>query len=507
MVNTFVLSLISLSLVAQTPSASQGKMVRIPSRPETLSFRPIDFKVPNIREARTKLSNGISCYLVPDQMGQPIININITLKGGGYLDPQGKEGLAQIMGGLLRTGGTSRLTPSQLDERLEFIAAQANASLGDTSGQISMSVLSKDVQEGVSILMDMLTQPRFDSDRFELVKKNTLQAMQRRNDDTTSIERQQLGFLLRGEDYYGNRNATKASIDSITLEDIRTAHAQLIHPSNMIVSVSGKFDKTEILTLLNDTLGKLTESSTARISPEVPEGNYIGKPGIFVVDKDVNQGRVTINLPGVAAISEDYPSVLVMNSILGGGGFTSRLVKKIRSDEGLAYSAGSTFTSSVYVNRAGDFRALFQTKTRTVAYGTKLALAEIQKIRTELISAEELSVAKGSIIDGFPAQFANKSTIAGAFSSGEFSKRPDTWLETLRDRVNKVTREDVLRVAQKYLQLEKASILVVGNAKEMEEGDPKDHPGKLSEVGKFFGFNWSMVNLPLRDPMTMKPIK
>ncbi|MFM8987657.1 MAG: M16 family metallopeptidase [Holophagaceae bacterium] len=507
MLNHFVLSLISASLVAQTTSSVPPKKTGIPNRPEKLSFRSIDFKVPNVREARTQLANGSSCYLVPDPTGQPIININITLKGGGYLDPRGKEGLAQIMGGLLRTGGTTSLTPAQLDERLEFMAAQSNANLGDASGQISMSVLSKDIKDGMALLLEMLTQPRFDQDRFELSKKNIIQAMQRRNDDSTSIERQQLGFLLRSEDYYGNRNATKTSIDSITLEDVKAAHAQLIHPSNMIVSVSGRFDKSEMLNLLNNTIGKLTPTSTAKISSEVPEGAYIGKPGIFIVDKDVNQGRVTINLPGVAALSEDYPSVLVMNTILGGGGFTSRLVKKIRSDEGLAYSAGSTFTGSVYVNREGDFRALFQTKTRTVAYGTKLALAEIQKIRTALVSVDELNVAKGSIIDGFPAQFANKSTIASAFSSGEFSKRPDAWLETLRDRVNKVTREDILRVAQKYLQLEKASILVVGNAKEMEEGDVKDHPGKLSEVGASFGFNWAVTNLPLRDPMTMKPIK
>ena len=507
MLNRFVLSLISASLVAQTTTSVPTKKTSIPNRPEKLSFKPIDFKVPNVREARIKLANGLNCYLVPDATGQPIININITLKGGGYLDPQGKEGLAQIMGGLLRTGGTASFTPAQLDERLEFMAAQANGNLGDTSGQISISVLSKDIKEGMALLMEMLTQPRFAQDRFELSKKNSIQAMQRRNDDTTSIERQQLGFLLRGEDYYGNRNTTKASMDSITLEDVKSAHAQLIHPSNMIVSVSGKFDKPQMLSLLNDTIGKLTSTPTAKISPEVPTGAYIGKPGIFIVDKDVNQGRVTINLPGVAALSEDYPSVLVMNSILGGGGFTSRLVKKIRSDEGLAYSAGSTFTGSVYVDRTGDFRALFQTKTRTVAYGTKLALAEIQKIRTNLVSADELSVAKGSIIDGFPAQFANKSTIAGAFSSGEFAKRPDAWLETLRDRVNKVTREDILRVAQKYLQLEKASVLVVGNAKEMEEGDVKDHPGKLSEVGTSFGFNWAVTPLSLRDPMTMKPIK
>ncbi|MFM8430119.1 MAG: insulinase family protein, partial [Holophagaceae bacterium] len=104
------------------------------------------------------------------------------------------------MGGLLRTGGTTSLTPAQLDERLEFMAAQSNANLGDASGQISMSVLSKDIKDGMALLLEMLTQPRFDQDRFELSKKNIIQAMQRRNDDSTSIERQQLGFLLRSED-------------------------------------------------------------------------------------------------------------------------------------------------------------------------------------------------------------------------------------------------------------------------------------------------------------------
>lgn len=193
MLNRFVLSLISAALVAQTTTSVPTKKTSIPNRPEKLSFKSIDFKVPNVREARIKLANGLSCYLVPDATGQPIININITLKGGGYLDPQGKEGLAQIMGGLLRTGGTASFTPAQLDERLEFMAAQANSNLGDTSGQISMSVLSKDIKEGMALLMEMLTQPRFAQDRFELSKKNSIQAMQRRNDDTTSIERQQLG--------------------------------------------------------------------------------------------------------------------------------------------------------------------------------------------------------------------------------------------------------------------------------------------------------------------------
>lgn len=499
MIRSYIISLSLASMIVHGQA--------IPPRPEQLVFKPVTFKVPDVRKSRVKLSNGISTYLVTDNTSQPIVNFQITVRGGGYLDPIGKEGLAQIMGSLMRTGGTRSKTPAELDDKIEFMAAQAGSNFGDERGNLSMSVLTKDAKDGLLLLKEMLTEPRFNAEQFELIKKNILQGMQRRNDDTTSIERQQLGFLLRGEDYYGNRNITKASLDAISLDDVRSAHAQMFHPSNLIVSVSGRFDRAMILTLLNENLGTLKAAELSKVSPDVPYGAYLGAPGIYVVNKDVNQGRVTVNLPGVAALSEDYPSVLVMNTILGGGGFTSRLVKKIRSDEGLAYSAGSTFTGSTYVNREGDFRALFQSKTRTVAYGIRLTLAEMEKMRTAMVTPDELNVAKGAIIDGFPASFASTSAVASNFATGEFSKRPDEWLETLRDRVKKVTREDVLRAAKKYLALDKASILVIGNAKEIEEGDVKDHPGKLSEVGQAYGIKWNVVNLPLRDPMSMKAIQ
>lgn len=476
----------------------------IPDRPEKLTFKPLTFEVPKAKEARFKLKNGITAYLVPDPTGQPLVTVNVLIKGGSFLERPGKEGSASLMGSLLRSGGTEKTPADKLDEKLDFLAANLSTQLGETQGNASLNLLQKDAREGLSLLMEILTQPAFAQDRLDLAKKNARQQMERRNDDTTRIENQQKNLLLRGEGYYTNRDMTAASLEAITREDLKALHAKLLHPENLIVSVSGNFDRKAMQQLLNETLGTLKAGPQAQRSPKVPEGMFAAKPGLYVVHKDVNQGRVTMNLPGLRRQDADWAAVSVMNHILGGGGFTSRLVKKIRSDEGLAYSAGSYFTPGTFFK--GDFTALFQSKTRSVAYGIRLALAELDRMRTELVSEEELKVAKGAIIDGFPAQFSNKAAVAAAFAANDYSGLPDEWMETLRARVQAVTREDVQRVAKKYLQLDRMAILVVGNDKELEEGDVKDHPGKLSEVGKALGVAFPVTRLPLRDPLTLRPL-
>ena len=490
---------LTLGLVAATAATASAQA--IPDRPEKLTFKPMTFEVPKAKDARIKLKNGITAYVLPDPTGQPLVTVNLLIKGGSYQEAPGKEGSASLMGGLLRSGGTTRTPADQLDEKLEFLAANLMSNLGETQGMLMLNLLSKDAKQGLGLMVEVLTQPAFAQDRLDLAKKSLRQSMERRNDDSTAIEQQQLGYLLRGEAYYTNRKPTAASLDSITREDLQALHAKLIHPENFILSVSGNFERKAMEKLLNETFGTLKPGAKAQKSAAIPAATFAAKPGIYVVDKDVNQGRVTLNLPGLRRTDADYYAVTVMNHILGGGGFTSRLVKKIRSDEGLAYSAGSTFTPGLFF--PGDFRALFQSKSRSVAYGIRLALAEMEKVRTAPVSEEELTVAKGALVDGFPANFANKAAVAGAFATYDYAGlSADQLLGEFRAKVQAVTTADVQRVAQKYLTLDKVAILAVGKASDLEEGDVKDHPGKLSEVAKL-----PLVKLPLRDPLTLKPLK
>lgn len=493
-----------LAFAAGLACASPMPAQAIPDRPEKLVFKPVQFSVPKAKEHRVKLRNGITAYLVPDLNGQPLVSFDVFLKAGRWLDPAGKEGTAQLLGTLLRTGGTEASKADDLDEKLDTLASQSSGSLGETSGSLSMNLLAKDAKEGLGLLVEMLTRPAFQQDKLDLAKKNLRQQMERRNDDSTGIEGRELDYLLRGEGHPLNRLPTAASLDGITREDLKALHAQVLSPENLIVTVAGRFDRAETVKLLNETIGALKPGPQARGAGRPPAVPFAAKPGIYVVDKAVNQGRVTLNLSmqGLKWSDPDMAAVVVMNNVLGGGGFTSRFVKKIRSDEGLAYSAGTRAQAGQFPGDAGLFTALFQTKTRTVAYGVRLALAELEKMRKDGITEEELMVAKGSLTEGFPARFASKASIARTFASNEWTGLPDAYLEGYQARIQAVTREDVLRVAKKYLQTEHLAILCVGNAKEMEEGDVKDHPGTLAEVAKL-----PLARRPLRDPLTLKPMK
>jgi len=471
----------------------------IPDRPEKLKFPELKYEPPVGADYRVKLKSGPVVYLVPSTE-LPLVNLSISVRTGKYVAPKGKEGLAAAAGGLLASAGTKNRTAEELQERLAFLAARLRSSVGETAGSVSMNLLSKDLDEGMGILREVLTEPRFQQDRLDLFGKQQLSTMKQRNDDSRGLEGRNLLRLGYGENFFRNRIPTKASIESLTQDDLKGFHRDWFHPANFIVAVSGDFERADMVRRLNKLFANWPFKG--KRAPSIPTNKTFAKPGIYIVNKDVNQGRVSIILPGITRDNPDYYAIQVMNDILGGGGFTSRITNRVRSDEGLAYSAYSIFPGGTYFTRT--FVAGFQSKSRTVLYATSIVLEEMQKIAAQEVSDTEMKTAKNSFIQTFPQAFATKGQVAGSFANEEYTGRakanPD-YFKNYRAKVAAVTKADVKRVAKKYLSPEKVVILVVGKKEDILKGHP-DHPVKLKSLS-----NGPQMDLPLRDPFTLKPIK
>jgi zinc protease len=488
-------ALSACALACTLATASVARAADVAARPEELHFPALNYEPPRAADYRIVLPNGIVAYLVPDH-GVPLVNVQVLWRIDRDLDPSGKEGVADLTTYLLSRGGTKTMTAEQFEDRVAFLGAQVDAGPGGAT----LNVLSKDIDEGLALLTDALKHPRFQEDRLSLRKEQLLQAMKERNDASASIEDREWGFLLRGEQHWSNRFTTAASINAITAADLRALHDRYVGPKNFILAVSGDFDRAAMAKKLNAAFSGFPTPGENPGPPPAPTEQ--AKHGWYIVNKDVNQARVSFGIRALQRDDPDYYAAIVMNDILGGGGFASRLVNRIRSDEGLAYQVGSQFSEGVYY--AEPWRMVFQSKVRSTAYAAQLALQEINRIRDSLVTEDELATSKNSFIEAFPARFATASAIAGALAreelTGRYQKNPN-FFATFRDKIRAVTAQDVQRVAKRFLDPSQFAVVIVGNMSDIMQGDPK-HDARIAALAGV-----QPTVLPLRDPLTMKPLQ
>ncbi len=426
--------------------------------PAQLTYPPLDFTFPEV-ETRT-LENGVQLYLKQDDE-LPLVQVTALLGSGTIGVSRDLTGFGGVFSETLRTGGTAAYSPDRLEERLDALAANLSAGAGALTCQLNLSVRAEDLQEGLAILVELLRRPSFDPDSLELARLKSLENVRRQNDLPRSVAQRLLRASLYPDHPLGD-SPTQESLSRITQDQLVDFHQQHFAPNNLMLAISGDFENDALLDMLQELLGEWTPHETA-VQPLPPvQASTAG--AIQVVDKELSQTTILLGDLGLTKDNPDMYAVRVMNYILGGGGFNSRLMQEIRSNRGLAYSVYSYF--QIGRKLPGTFVA--STETQNASVGEVLALMRqiIQDLREQPVSEAELRLAKDSLINSFVFGFDDSHAVTTQKMRLDLFDYPADYLQRYRDHIAAVTVADVLRVAQKYLQPKRQQIILVGTAEE-----------------------------------------
>lgn len=426
-----------------------------------LEFAPLpEITLPNYE--RFQLTNGMTVYLIADHE-LPLIEGRVLIRTGERWDPLDQVGLADIATTVMRSGGTANYSPDQLNQILEDKAASVEVSVGNASGSATFSGLSENTALILDLFAEVLQRPAFDQAQIDLAKKQIQGAIARRNDEPGDIASREFSKLIYGTDNPYASTIEYATLKNIQREDLIKFHQQYFHPANMILGIVGDFDPKEMRGLINKKFGNW--QTTAPPLPALPTVQQVNQGGIFFVEQpQLTQSNVLLGHLGGKYDSPDYPALSVLNGVLNG--FGGRLFNNIRSKEGLAYSVYGMWAANY--DYPGLFVAGGQTRSESTVAFVKAINQEIERMRTEPVTAEELQQAKESSLNSFIFNFASPAQTLSRLMSYQYYGYPEDFIFQYQRAIAETTIEDVQRVAQKYLQPDKIVTLVVGNSQEIQ---------------------------------------
>ncbi|HET6267534.1 MAG TPA: pitrilysin family protein, partial [Acidobacteriota bacterium] len=390
--------------------------------------------------------------------------------------PAEKTGLAAMTGSVIRTGGTTKYPGDDIDGLLESLGARVETSIGLESGSASMSVLKENVDTGLSIMADLLMNPAFPQNKIDLQKVQMHSGISRRNDDPGDIASREFLRLIYGSSSVYGRLAEHATVDAVTRDDMVAFHKRYFCPNNVMLGVWGDFNTKDMLKKIDATFKSWKKGEFKR--PQPPPVDYKFDSSVnFVRKDDVNQSSVYIGHIGGLRNNPDYFALGVMNDVLSGG-FGSRLFSRVRSQQGLAYSVFGVYSANY--DYPGMFYAGAETKSESTVKSIRAILHELELIRKEEITDDELARAKDSYLNSYVFNFEDPGQVLLRLMTYEYYGYPKDFLQKEKENVEKVTKADVLRVAQKYVHPDQVRILVLGRDKDFDE--PLSTLGKVNEI-------------------------
>jgi zinc protease len=309
--------------------------------------------------------------------------------------------------------------------------------------------------------MEVLTQPNFPEEEIQREIEKRLAAIQSSEDQPEEVaEREFLKTLFPTSPYGHPIEGTKESLPRLKKEEALRFYQTYYHPNNSILTIVGDVNGNEINTKL---LPRLKKWQMGKIPETSFNSTFTKKQKTVKIDRSITQANIIIGHSGVSRENPDFYSISIMNYILGGGGFASRLVEEIRNKKGLAYSVASFFDPGKY---PGSFQIVLQTKNSSAREAISLALQQMNLIQKEPVSEKELEGAKKYLIGSFPMRLDTQNKLTNFLTQVEYYGMGLDYPEKYPSLIRSVSREEVFRVAQKYLDPKNYILIIVANLKE-----------------------------------------
>lgn len=437
------------------------------------STRPQHYKklkYPPLREVqlpepvRFTLANGMVVYLLEDHT-LPLIEGSVLVRTGSRYEPAEKVGLASITGQVMRTGGTTAKTGDELDEMLEKVGASVETYIGTSSGGARLSVLKEDIDLGLSVLADILKNPAFRDDKIDLAKVAARSAISRRNDQVMAIAAREFNRLIYGPNHPYARMTEYTTIENITKQDLIDFHKKYYAPNNMMLALWGDFSTADMRAKVELAFGGWERKEVAL--PPVPQPRLASQKTVNYIKKDdVNQSNIYIGHLGGLLNDPEGSQLNVADEALGGA-YASRLFKKVRTEQGLAYSVGSFWGESY--DYPGVFRMSGSTKSGSTLKMVRSIITEFENFIKNGITDEELKYAKDSYLNSFVFRYDTKGKVINELMTLEYYGYPKDFIRKQQQEIQHATKQSVNEAVQKRWKPEVLSILVVGKDTDFDE--------------------------------------
>jgi zinc protease len=395
----------------------------------------------------------------------PMVVFTLLVNAGSAREPADLAGLANLTASLLDEG-TKRRTSMQISDEISYIGAQLAVSAGEDYATLSLGLLKKDLEKGLDVYSDILLNPSFPPEEISRVKDLVKGSLREREERPGFLARRAFIKKVFGDHPYSRiPRGTPETVDAIKREDIVRFFQEYYVPGNSILAVVGDISSEELRGLIERHFGAWTgrEAPPLEAAPPAETGAEVLK-----IDRDLAQANIMLGQLGVSREDPDFYSLQVMNYILGGGGFSSRLMDSIRQAKGLAYDVHSSLFAG---KLAGSFRVVLQTKNATANEAIEEVIRQINLMRQEKVTPEELEGAKAYLVGSFPRRLDTMDKIANFLVQVEYYGLGQNYIEEYPRLIESVTADDVLRVAREHLHPERLVIVVVADQEEAQVRD------------------------------------